>query len=84
MSLLTGEPRTATVVALEDCVLLEMGREAFAKHLEANPERLSQLAHLIEERKAGLAAASSASAMDKAPVQGKVLDRLKEIFARRP
>lgn len=84
MSLLTGEPRSATVVALEDCVLLEMGREVFARHLQAHPERLAQLATLIEERKAGLAAASTAATDDKAPIPGKVLDRLREIFARRP
>lgn len=83
MTLLTGEPRTATVVALEDCVLFELGREAFSHHMQTRPERLAQLAELIEQRKAGLAAASEASALDKAPVQGKVLDRLRELFGRR-
>lgn len=83
MSLLTGEPRSATVVALEDCTLLEMGREVFARHLQAHPERLAQLASLIEERKAGIAAASTATNTDQAPLPGKVLDRLREIFARR-
>lgn len=80
MSLLTGEPRSATVVALEDCRLLEMGREVFASHLAAHPERLAQLAALIEERKAGLAAAYSATVSGKVPAPGKALDRLREIF----
>lgn len=83
MSLLTGEPRSATVIAMEDCTLLEMGREVFARHLEAHPERLSQLATMIEERKAGLAAASLANNTGKAPVPGKALDRLREIFRLR-
>jgi CRP-like cAMP-binding protein len=83
MSLLTGEPRSATVVAQEDCALLEMGREAFARHLQAHPERLAQLATLIEERKAGIAAATTATPQDKVPMNGKVLDRLLEIFGRR-
>lgn len=83
MSLLTGEPRAATVVALQDCTLLELGREAFARHLETHPERLAQLAAMLEERKAGLAAASSASSLDKAPAPGKALDRLREIFRLR-
>lgn len=83
MSLLTGEPRTATVVAMEDCTLLEMGREVFARHLEAHPERLAQLATMIEERKAGLAAAFVASNADKTPAPGKALDRLREIFRLR-
>ncbi len=84
MSLLTGEPRSATVIAMEDCTLLEMGREVFARHLEAHPERLAQLATLIEERKAGIAAAFTAVASDKAPAPGKALDRLREIFRLRP
>lgn len=83
MSLLTGEPRAATVVAQEDCVLLEMGREAFSRHLQSNPERLAQLAALIENRKAGLAAATSHVADTAHPQQGKVLDRLRDIFAPR-
>ncbi len=83
MSLLTGEPRTATVVALEDCVLLEMGREVFARHLAQNPERLAQIAALIEERKARLAEATSSTAHDAGPASGKVLQRLREIFGLR-
>lgn len=37
MSLLTGEPRIATVTALEDSTLLELGREVFATHFAAHP-----------------------------------------------
>jgi small-conductance mechanosensitive channel len=84
MSLLTGEPRSATVTALEDCTLFEMGRDVFARHLEAHPERLAQLANMIEERKAGLAAATLSAASGKAPVPGKALDRLREIFRLGP
>jgi CRP-like cAMP-binding protein len=80
MSLLTGEPRTATVTALEDCTLFELGRDVFQRHLEAHPERLAQLATMIEERKAGLAAAQSTVEAGKTPAQGKALDRLREIF----
>lgn len=83
MSLLTGEPRSATVVAMEDCTLLEMGREAFSRHLQANPERLAQLASLIENRKAGIAAASHSAQHASAPHQGKVLELLRDIFAPR-
>lgn len=84
MSLLTGEPRSATVVALEDCTLFEMGREVFARHLEAHPERLEKLATMIEERKVSLAAAAIPTPDDKAPVPGKALDRLREIFRLGP
>lgn len=80
MSLLTGEPRSATVVALEDCTLFELGRDVFQRHLEAHPERLEKLASMIEERKAGLAAAHTVADASKAPTTGKALDRLREIF----
>jgi CRP-like cAMP-binding protein len=83
MSLLTGEPRSATIVALEDCVLLEVGREVFATYLEKHPERLAQIASLIEERKAHRAAITSSSANDKAPAPGKAIQRLREIFGLR-
>lgn len=84
MSLLTGEPRAATVVATEDCTLLEMGRDAFSRHLEAHPERIAQLATLIEERKAGIAAVWTTSVTDTTPLPGKALDRLRDIFRLRP
>ncbi|MFT3709381.1 MAG: mechanosensitive ion channel family protein [Archangium sp.] len=83
MSLLTGEPRSATVVAMQDCLLLEMGRDVFARHLQQHPERLAQLAALIEERKAGLAAATSSVTTGPAPAPGKALQRLREIFGLR-
>jgi CRP-like cAMP-binding protein len=82
MSLLTGEPRNATVVALQDCVLLEMGRQVFARHLQQHPERLAQLAALIEERRANRAAATS-SLPEQTPGPGKALQRLREIFGLR-
>jgi len=43
MSLLTDEPRAATVVALEDCVLLELDRTAFAEHFAEHPGTCQQL-----------------------------------------
>ncbi|MFO0597599.1 MAG: mechanosensitive ion channel family protein [Myxococcaceae bacterium] len=83
MSLLTGEPRNATIVTTTDCTLLEMPREVFADHLEKHPERLAQLASLIEERKAFRAAASTATT-GPAPAPGSVLQKLRDILARRP
>lgn len=80
MSLLTGETRNATVVALEDCVLLELGREVFKRHLQTHPERLAQLAAMIEERKANRAAAESNLPAEPTPQPGKALARLRELF----
>lgn len=50
MSLLTGEPRSATVVALTDTRVLIIDRECFESILKANPavaERLSQVLERI-------------------------------------
>jgi CRP/FNR family cyclic AMP-dependent transcriptional regulator len=50
MSLLENEPRSATVTALTECLLLEMGREEFLKFIRQNSDmgckvllRLAQL-----------------------------------------
>lgn len=43
MSLLTGEPRTATVTALADCDLLEIDAEGFRRVLLAHPSALERV-----------------------------------------
>jgi CRP-like cAMP-binding protein len=83
MSLLTGEPRSATVSALEDTVLLELGRDVFATHFAAHPERAAQLAEVLEQRKAALSAASTAGAVVEGSRSSRVIDRLREIFRLR-
>ncbi len=51
MSLLTGEPRTATVQAERDCVVLEISKPIMAELLHHSPECLDQLSGLLAERK---------------------------------
>lgn len=61
MSLLTGEPRTATVIARGDTVVLEIGAELF-RHLAAtSPQAIEQV---------GLAAASRRIELDKVRATG--------------
>lgn len=50
MSLLTGEPRSATVVALRDSVLQECGREDFDALMEKYPGLSMHLAGILVER----------------------------------
>ncbi len=83
MSLLTGEPRSATVIALEDTVLLELGRDVFATHFAAHPERAAQLAELLEQRKAALSAATAMGSSVESTRSSRVLERLREIFRLR-
>lgn len=50
MSLLTGEPRAATVVAATDCEVLEIGKGAISRLLRENPRLASQLGELLAQR----------------------------------
>lgn len=84
MSLLTGAPRAATVVATEDCAVLELGRDAFAEHFAQHPDRARQLAEVLARRRAELdrvTADGKSSAEDRDPAG--VLNRVRNIFRLR-
>jgi len=51
MSLLTGEPRTATVRAEGDCEVLEISKAVMAEVFQSSPECLSQLSDLLAKRR---------------------------------
>ena len=54
MSLLTGAPRSATVIASEDCVLLELTADVFRRIVLANPASVEQITAAVESRQSGL------------------------------
>jgi CRP-like cAMP-binding protein len=51
ISLLTGEPRLATVRALTEITLVEIDKQTFAPVLEANPSLVEKLDAVILERR---------------------------------
>lgn len=51
MSLLTGERRSATVVAVTDCDVLEIAKEHLAQLLEEKPEMLDAFGELLARRR---------------------------------
>jgi small-conductance mechanosensitive channel/CRP-like cAMP-binding protein len=51
MSLLTGEPRSATVRANADCYVMEIGKPVMAEVLRESPGCLEQLSDLLAQRK---------------------------------
>ena len=59
MSLLTGEPRSATVVATSDCHLLCADRRAFGSLLRDNDELARALSEALAERSVTLARAGA-------------------------
>lgn len=51
MSLLTGMPRSATVVAAEETEVLRISKHALKPIFEANPELVKSIVDIIEERR---------------------------------
>jgi small-conductance mechanosensitive channel/CRP-like cAMP-binding protein len=52
MSLMTGEPRTATVVALGDVECYRLSAESFRRVIAARPEQAEDFAEVLAQRKA--------------------------------
>jgi CRP-like cAMP-binding protein len=50
MSLLTGEKRSASVIAHTDCEVVEIGKPILANSLKENPELLTKLSELLARR----------------------------------
>lgn len=51
MALLTGEPRTATIVTITEVLLFELTKEDLAPVLEGEPEIFKRLSEVLAERK---------------------------------
>jgi len=83
MALLSGEPRSATVRAVRDSVLLRFGREAFDRLLAEHPQLLRQLTRVLASRLAGPArSAPPRAAIALIPAgPGVPLDAFAERFA---
>lgn len=82
MCLLTGEPRSATVVAMEDSVLLEVERPTFARLFASQPGLARQLSALLAQRRTQLRAVAEASGgtTDAVPEAGRIFGKLRQIF----
>jgi small-conductance mechanosensitive channel len=81
MSVLTGEPRTASVVALGDAALLAVDRDAFERILSAEPDLAQRLAETIARRRTALEAVRAEqgpAAMEA--VTSTLLTRIRDIF----
>jgi small-conductance mechanosensitive channel/CRP-like cAMP-binding protein len=71
MSLLTGDPRSATVSAIDDSLLLEITASDFRRIALAHPEVVVKISEAVERRRSGLEetkrAATAAPAAEGAP-----------------
>lgn len=79
MSLLTGEPRAATVVAVDDTTVLEFDRQEFQRFFTQKPGLAEQLAEFLALRKAELASGAIDRDVQKADA-ASLLTRLRRIF----
>ncbi|WP_191262038.1 mechanosensitive ion channel family protein [Comamonas sp. JC664] len=83
MCLLTGERRFATVVAVQDSLLLEVDRPTFARLFSEYPGLARQLSSMLAQRRTQLRAVAEASGASTDAIPGEVsriLGRLRQIF----
>jgi small-conductance mechanosensitive channel/CRP-like cAMP-binding protein len=84
MSLLTGEPRSATVVAAQDSVLFELDRPTFAQLFDEQPALAGLLSEALAERRGQLRAVAEANGRSsEAREANRILGRLRAIFGLR-
>ncbi len=82
ISLLTGEPRTATVRSLMETVLLEIDKKTLEPILRESPELCGAFQTVIEERRRGAADVLESSREELGRVQHRVAlaDRIARFF----
>src|SRR5205085_2945826 len=83
MSLLTGDRRSATVTAVSDCELLEIGVEAFRRVVMSDAESVERVASAVGSRRAELERhrATSAAATSEPETEETLLDRVKRFLS---
>jgi hypothetical protein len=80
MSLLTGQPRTATAVARSDCRVLEITGSAFRSYVQGRPEVIDELAIAANARRKELDQARAAAGATAAPTAASLRDRMRDFF----
>ena len=79
MSLLTGQPRTATVVAQEETEVIQIKKTSMRSLFEANPDLMQAICKIIEERREQLVQEIEEEE-DTAIAQSGVLSSLRRFF----
>lgn len=82
MSLLTGEPRSATVVAATDVVAFEIAKEKMQRILERRPEAVESISQVVARRRTGLSQIlTGATTHVQHADHGPVLEKIKRFFS---
>jgi CRP-like cAMP-binding protein len=80
MSLLTGEPRSATVLAIGDVVVVEIGAELFRRLGAAHPEAIEKIGMAAMVRRTGLEEMKVATAESATVETATFLTRMKKFL----
>jgi len=82
MSLLTGDPRTATVAAATDCHVIELDAEGFRTLVMAEPIVADRICSAVEKRRAELdeRRAATASALPAGPQTRSLIARMRQFL----
>lgn len=83
MSLLTGEPRSASVIAAEETEVLQIKKEALKPIFENNPNLVKSICELIEERREILSALSETNVEESVASDAGVMGSIKRFFGLR-
>jgi small-conductance mechanosensitive channel/CRP-like cAMP-binding protein len=81
LSLMTGAPRSATVTALEETRLLELGKAAFREVLSVRPELVESLGGALRRRLAEREQAVAQQADRAAPETQDMFQKIRDFFA---
>jgi CRP-like cAMP-binding protein/small-conductance mechanosensitive channel len=82
MGLLTGAPRSATVVARTDVDCYRLGKEGFAEVLNARPDLAQEVAEVLAQRKAATDARLEQTAANNGQARpADLLQRMRAFFA---
>ncbi len=87
MSLMTGQPRLATIRTLRETLVLVVSKAAFAKVLDASPQLAEKISDVLASRRQQLDSASSKqsaptiSGKNKDASRNELLHRIKEFFS---
>jgi small-conductance mechanosensitive channel/CRP-like cAMP-binding protein len=83
MSMLTGEPRTATVRAAGDVVVMEVSAERFRELVVPRPAILDHVSAVVADRRVGLEdakVAAAAAAVSTTTARRSLLDRIQKFL----
>jgi CRP-like cAMP-binding protein len=85
MSLLTGDPRSATIMAPSETVAFEIDKEDLIPLLDANPDAAELLAIAVADRRLASAEGSKKRevvAVERASLAGKIIKSMLRFFGR--